>query len=140
MKLPVHLQVLNKSDLESICVNCGLCCYPAVQVAKNVHALIPDLRCKHLQMENGVSKCEVYDQRLEVAKGWCFDLEKAISENVLPDVCPYVKDIPEYVGKTVLADRFYSKVEPQIKKAFASQPMPEWADPAAWSDFVKDAK
>lgn len=47
-KLPKHLDGLSKSELESMCVNCGLCCYAQVELVKGHKVLVPELRCRHL--------------------------------------------------------------------------------------------
>jgi uncharacterized cysteine cluster protein YcgN (CxxCxxCC family) len=141
-KLPPHLSVLNKSDLESMCVNCGLCCYAAVPVAKGVNALVPELRCKYLVQKgtDGETCCSTYDTRFEKAGAWCLPLADAIQKGVFPEACPYVQDMKGYVGKVVLDDKTYAMVRPQIHDKVVSKGMPDWAEPNAWSEFVGDKK
>lgn len=139
MKLPVHLEQLDKSTLESLCVSCGACCHPAVLVAKGVNVVVPDLACKHLERDcDGKTSCGVYDQRLDVAKGWCHKLEDAIEKGLFPNECPYVKDMPNYVGTTILTSHIYSLVEPQIKKAILVKNQPEWCSDNAWEDYKNE--
>lgn len=138
--LPKHLEQMDKAQLENLCVNCGLCCYAAVPVAKGVNALVPELRCKFLtQKSNGAEGetcCSVYDQRFEKAGAWCLPLGDAIAKGILPHGCPYVKDMPSYSGKVALDERVYQIVRPQIKKALASAELPAWASPDAWKSFI----
>lgn len=140
MKLPLHLDGLSKAQLESLCVDCGLCCYAAVPVAKSVNAFVPELRCKFLaQKSNGApgeTCCSVYDNRFEKAGGWCLPLEQAIAKGVMPAQCPYVRDMPGYVGKVALDAHSYDLVRPQIRDHLVSKGMPDWADPAAWKQFA----
>lgn len=136
-RLPVHLTKMAKSTLESLCVDCGLCCHAAVPVAKGVTAVIPELACKHLARAcDGKTSCGVYDKRLDVAKGWCNALGDAIEKGLFPNECPYVKDMPNYQGTTVLSDRTYQLIKPQLKKAILEKGMPQWVSPDAWKSFV----
>lgn len=139
-KLPVVLEGLEKSQLESMCVDCGLCCYASVNVNKsNGNVLIPDLRCKHLEVDksNGKSCCSVYDTRHEVAKGWCLPLGEAIAKGVFPEACPYVRDVKDYVGTAVLSDAQYSALRPQLQKALSEQGKPAWVSDSTWNQFLQ---
>lgn len=141
-KLPLHLEVLSKSDLEGMCVNCGLCCYAAVPVAKGVNAFIPELRCKYLVQKgsDGETCCSTYETRFEKAAGWCVPLAVAIEKGIFPEQCPYVKDMKGYVGKIVLNDHTYNLVLPQIRKTLSQAVQPEWAKSEEWQNFVGDKK
>lgn len=138
-KLPVVLEGLEKSQLESMCVDCGLCCYASVPVAKSTgNVLIPDLRCKHLEIEKATGKscCSVYEQRHDVAKGWCLPLTEAIAKGVFPDACPYVRDVQGYVGTAILPDSAYDAIRPQLVKALAAQGKPPWVSDSTWDQFL----
>lgn len=139
VRLPLHLEGLSKSELEGMCVNCGLCCYAAVPVAKGVNALIPELRCKYLVQKgaDGETCCSTYETRFEKAAGWCLPLADAIQKGIFPEQCPYVQDVKGYVGKVALDERTYNLVRPQVKEHLVSKGMPVWADAQAWSNFVK---
>lgn len=138
-RLPVHLSTLSKSTLESLCVDCGICCHAAVPVAKGVNAVIPELHCKHLQRDcDGKTACGVYDKRLDVAKGWCNALEDAIEKGLFPNNCPYVSNMPGYVGTTVLSDNVYKAIKPQIKKALVAEGMPDWVSAKDWTAFMSE--
>jgi uncharacterized cysteine cluster protein YcgN (CxxCxxCC family) len=128
---------LDKSTLESLCVDCGICCHPAVPIAKGVNAVVPELHCKHLSRDcDGKTACTVYDKRLDIAKSWCYKLEDALEKGLFPDACPYVKDMPNYEGTTILNDRVYAMVKPQIREAIIAKGMPEWASERDWKSFV----
>jgi len=135
-KLPNHLEVLNKSDLESMCVDCGLCCYASIQMEKG-NVLIPDLRCKHLSFDDtNKSCCDVYENRHEVMKGWCQPLAKAIDQGLFPEMCPYVQDMQDYVGSRALPDNVYEGLKPQIQKSFVGKGKPEWVSDSLWNQFL----
>lgn len=136
--LPPSLEKFSKSQLESMCVDCGLCCYAAVPLSKG-NVIIPDLRCKHLCVEQGTGKstCAVYDQRHEVAKGWCMPLAEAIAKGAFPAQCPYVADLPNYVGSAVLSDAAYELVKPQLQKTLGARGRPAWASDSHWTQFLK---
>jgi uncharacterized cysteine cluster protein YcgN (CxxCxxCC family) len=128
---------LSKATLESTCVDCGLCCYASVPLAKG-HVLVPELRCKHLQVESATGKscCSIYEQRHDLAKGWCLPLAEAINKGVFPEQCPYVRDMRDYVGTAVLSDSAYEMVRPALQKHLAAQPRPAWASATHWDAFV----
>lgn len=136
-KLPVHLKVLAKGDLESLCVNCGLCCYAAVPIAKGLNVLVPELRCKYLVNKgtDGETCCSVYEDRFEKAGAWCLPLGEAIAKGIFPNSCPYVKDMPGYVGKAILDDKTLNLVMPSIRKAITSQEQPRWLSDRDWTSF-----
>ena len=139
-RLPSSLEGLSKAQLEAMCVDCGLCCYAAVPLSKG-HVLVPDLRCKHLCVEQGTAKstCSVYDQRAEVAKGWCMQLPEAIEKGAFPSQCPYVSNLPGYVGSEVLSDMAYQLVLPQLQKTLGAQGRPPWVNPQHWDVFLNKA-
>lgn len=135
--LPSHLRILNKSQLESMCVDCGACCHPAVPIAKGVTAIVPDLQCKYLgRADDGKTNCTVYEQRFEKAGGWCNDLATAIAKGLFPDPCPYVKDMPGYDGPVLLESHTYNLVKPQIHRAIIAKGIPDWASEHMWKVFV----
>lgn len=140
-KLPEPLKWLTKSALEDMCVNCGLCCNASIEVEKGHTILVPELRCKHLMMkaggESGETCCSVYDDRLEVAKGWCFPLAEAIEKGLFPELCPYVQDVKGYVGAKILTDDAYQEIKPQLRKAMSENTRPQWADVDVWKRFIE---
>lgn len=139
-KLPKHLLGLSKGDLESLCVDCGLCCYASVRMDKG-QVLVPELRCQHLSVEkSGKSCCSVYEYRHDVAKSWCLPLAEAIEKSVFPSQCPYVADMKDYVGSAVLSDDAYQMVRPQIQKHLSAQVRPGWASDTQWSNFTNIMK
>jgi hypothetical protein len=78
----------------------------------------------------------VYEDRQEVAKGWCFPLAEAIEKGLFPKECPYVADMTEYVGAKVLTDDQYAQMKPLIKSTVASNPIPKWANWEQFATFV----
>jgi len=136
-KLPDHLAKLSKSELESICVDCGLCCHANVEVEKGVTALIPDLTCKHLRVEDdGVSRCSIYGERHEIAKEWCLPLADAIDKAIFPKTCPYVTEMVDYTGALVLSDDTYKSVRNTLQKSLVTQEKPEWLSDVSWAKFL----
>ena len=131
-KLPLHLEVLSKSDLEGMCVNCGLCCYAGVPVAKGVNALLVQ------KGSDGETCCSVYDERFEKAKGWCLPLAEAIQKGIFPEICPYVQDLKGYAGKVLLDHHTYDLVMPQIRKALTSEGQPRWLSDRDWKSFSEE--
>jgi uncharacterized cysteine cluster protein YcgN (CxxCxxCC family) len=138
-KLPLHLEGLSKSELEGMCVSCGLCCYAAVPLAKGLNVLVPELRCKFLVQKGseGETCCSVYEERFEKAKGWCLPLADAVQKGIFPDACPYVKDMKGYVGKAIFDDHSLQLVMPQIRKALAADGQPAWISDGDWKSFTR---
>lgn len=136
-QLPDVLATLAKSDLEGLCVDCGLCCHASVKVQKGVNVLVPELACKHLTRQDGKSCCDVYETRHEVAKGWCFPLADAIEKGLFPEICPYVRDMKGYVGTVVLDDPYYEMVRPQLRKSILESGKPEWMSSDMWKAFAQ---
>lgn len=134
-KLPKHLLGLADGDLESMCVNCGLCCWASAPVGKS-SVFIPELRCKHLDFDSGKACCSVYDKRHEVAKGWCLPLAEAIEKGVFPKSCPYVRDVQDYVGSVALPDEQYEAIRPALKKALEDGGKPTWVSDSLWKTFL----
>jgi uncharacterized cysteine cluster protein YcgN (CxxCxxCC family) len=139
-RLPKHLAVLSQDALEGLCLDCGLCCHPAVTIIDGINAVIPELACKHLVSTDGESHCSVYNTRHEVAKAWCLPLADAIDKGIFPNLCPYVKDMPGYLGTTVLDDATYAQVKPLLQKAVAEAEQPAWATPDMIRSFVGSDK
>jgi uncharacterized cysteine cluster protein YcgN (CxxCxxCC family) len=137
-KLPAHLENLSKAQLEGLCVDCGLCCYASVRMAKG-SVLVPELRCQHLAVEGdtGKSSCSVYDNRHEVTKGWCLPLAEAIRKGAFPQQCPYVRDLPEYAGCAALSGEAYAMVKPKLRKAITDMGKPPWVSDSRWKQFLE---
>jgi hypothetical protein len=140
--LPPRLAVLNHDALEGVCIDCGLCCFAATM--DSPRRLVPELACKHLEWkprpEDGamVSRCSVYETRHEVAP-WCQTLSKAIERGVLPAACPYVVDLPGYVG--AVPPHEHDPQAPLRDLIKATGPgRPEWASEAAWDKALRMTK
>lgn len=137
-KLPPHLANRSNSELERMCVRCGMCCFASARLDKNCEGsiFIPDLCCKYLHFNKNISECEVYKNRHQVAK-WCMPLEKAIEKGVFPPQCPYVKDMPGYVGANVLSNEEYDLLKSYLVETFKSQGQPVWVKDHNWQRFIK---
>ena len=136
-KLPTHLMKLSKSELESLCVDCGLCCLPQIELAKGHKVLIPDLKCRYLDVDDtGKSCCGIYEDRDTKAGSWCLPLAKAIDQGIFPKACPYVAEMDGYVGTNILPDEQYQKLKPHIQKALYPYQRPEWITSKSWAVFV----
>ena len=134
-KLPKHLLGLTDGQLESMCVDCSLCCYASVPVGKS-NTFIPELRCKYLKVDDGKSCCSVYGDRTDTAKGWCLPLSDAIKKGVFPKQCPYVRDMQNYVGSVALPDTDYQAIRPALQKSLAEGGKPEWVSDLHWKQFL----
>jgi len=86
---------------ESICRRCGRCC--AVKIVVEGRVIYTRDMCRHLDPHTGL--CTVYEWRHQVNPE-CADMSEAIRAGLLPADCPYVADIPDYVGpiETLPAD------------------------------------
>lgn len=113
------------------------CCYASAPLNKG-SVLIPDLRCKYLEMDGdtGKSCCSVYEQRHDIAKGWCLPLADAIAKGVFPEQCPYVRDMQDYVGSVAVSDATYDALKPPLQKALARGGKPEWVSDSHWEMFL----
>lgn len=138
-KLPEPLRWLDDKSLENMCHSCGLCCRAKIKIDKSINVLVPDLYCKYLEKgdEPGTTCCSVYEDRHEVAKGWCLPLAEAIEKGVFPDLCPYVQEVKGYVGAKILPDEEYNMLKPLIKKAVSSGGKPNWLSDEAWKNFME---
>ena len=139
-RLPLHLESLSKSDLESMCVDCGLCYHASIPIQKGMNLMLPDLRCKHLDVEKGTGKscCNVYEQRDKVAGDWCMPLAKAVQDGAFPAQCPYVQDMQGYVGTHIPdLDVYEQHIRPDVRKMLNIQGKPSWVSEAAWDQFQK---
>lgn len=139
--LPKHLESLTKSELESLCVDCGLCCSASVSIDKSLKVIFPGLECQYLEKkhggEAGETWCSVYDTRHEVAKTWCRPLPEAISKGILPNACPYVVDMPGYNGPITLTEGQYDTLIPLIVPDIKKHGQPNWVSGDQWSSFVR---
>jgi uncharacterized cysteine cluster protein YcgN (CxxCxxCC family) len=135
--LPRHLQKLSKAELESLCVDCGICCTSAIPVGKS-SVFVPELRCKHLSYKDGESQCGVYNVRHDVAKNWCLPIADAIAKNVLPNACPYVQGMSNYEGPIALSESAYDMIRPQVKDKLIKGMKPEWASDSHWAKFLAE--
>lgn len=137
--LPKHLLGLSKSQLEDLCIRCGLCCYFSVSIDKsNGSVLIPDLRCKYLSFnKSGESCCNIYEKRHQITD-WCLPLVEAIKKGIFPEQCPYVSDVKNYVGSVVLSNDAYKLIELELKKNIIKNGKPNWASDENWNEFIKE--
>lgn len=136
-KLPKHLESLSKAQLESLCVDCGLCCYAKVDVAKGVSFLIPEISCRYLVSKgSGETCCSIYDERHKTAKSWCYPLAEAIEKGLFPRECPYVADMEGYVGALIASDDQYAQIKPRLQSVLSRKSKPDWVNPVQWAKFV----
>lgn len=133
--LPPHLKSLSSSALEAMCINCGICCVGSVKIGDE-KIRTPDLGCKYLEWKDDESRCSIYETRHEVAKDWCQPLAAAISKGILPDLCPYVKDLDSYSGPISLSEDQYNKTKPLLRALLASKGQPQWTDDTQWQEFM----
>lgn len=135
--LPPHLASLSKAELESMCVDCGICCFAQVELVKGHKVLIPELRCQYLVYEpEGKTCCSIYNERETKAKSWCLPLAEAIAKGLFPKPCPYVAEMEDYVGTHVLNEDQYDQLRPRLQKAFDPRQKPVWITHKAWALFV----
>lgn len=122
------LKSLSEPDREAICTNCGLCCFSGVTV-NETPVIMRALPCRFLAIDQGISKCTVYEDRFAKA-AWCQPIDQAIRHHLVPNECPYVVGIENFGGKAIIHDeRTYVSVERLVRKSFQDDPPPEadWA-------------
>jgi len=118
-----------------MCVDCGMCCHPAVELDTGAKIVVPDLACKHLERAgDGKTKCGVYSTRLknDVAGKWCRELSDGIREGIFPKECPYVADIDGYDGPKVIDVPLYALLRKQVARTVTAHERPAWAAEDAW--------
>jgi len=78
---------------EDKCTQCGKCCYR--KVMWQGIAVFTNSHCPHYNVETKL--CKDYENRLNLGVG-CLTVEEAIKNKALPNDCPYVEDLDDYVG------------------------------------------
>ena len=88
---------------EMICKRCGRCCL-SKKVLWNgekgrLSVVLNGEACPHLDKESKL--CAVYPDRKKI-RPQCLSVDQAIADKILPNNCPYVKDLKGY--KTIVED------------------------------------
>ena len=73
---------------ESLCTNCGKCCYKKIIVGRTV--FITPFPCEYLDTRTNL--CTIYDRRHEL-NPLCLSIEAEMKVGAFPDDCPYVDDM-----------------------------------------------
>jgi len=89
------LKVDLTNQWESLCRNCGKCCFDKTITEKGVMLIDYNKPCEFLKFVGRKSQCEVYSDRF-VKKECCHTIPEAIQKRALPPDCPYVQDVPGY--------------------------------------------
>lgn len=84
---------------EEVCKQCGRCCYKKIMI--NGIAYFTDVPCKYLDVKTNL--CTIYEKRYKVKDG-CIPWKDAFVIKALPQDCPYVQDMPDYVGPKPFID------------------------------------
>jgi uncharacterized cysteine cluster protein YcgN (CxxCxxCC family) len=111
----------NKTNLESLCRQCGLCCHIKIELSDGSFVIHPNVTCKYLTKDN---LCEVYDNRAEVIElKICYTREHMIKEDyILVDGCPYTGLRPGYkAARMVSEDEFNSITLNEMSKGNSIQ-------------------
>ena len=92
-----------KSDLtqmwESLCKNCGKCCFNKGTAENGKPYIDYDKPCEHLRFAANKSMCEVYSDRFTKCNK-CLTIPDALVKMGLPGDCPYTKSITIYHSPT----------------------------------------
>tara|TARA_R100001530_G_scaffold115651_1_gene82620 strand:- start:116 stop:379 length:264 start_codon:yes stop_codon:yes gene_type:complete len=86
-------------------------------------------------MEDGKSKCSVYNKRLKKAH-WCVDTEEMLVKGLVPRDCPYVENLSGYTPSIMLDNNSYSQLIPLLKLGI-SKGSREPFDEAEYNDFMQ---
>lgn len=134
--LKISPEIEQKFSDENLCRKCGKCCYCSL-LYKNRLTIIPELPCKYLvKQTESKAICSIYPVRQKIAP-WCNSVnKKTVNSGLFPDDCPYVKDIPGYQGKVLLAGEERRNFYIMLKKIFPSQLQPEYISEHHWLKFI----
>ena len=83
-------------DYDSICERCGRCCQASMLKVDGQIVQIKEQYCEFYNEET--HDCICYAQRHEM-KPECLSVPQAIDKGMLPEDCPYVKDLKFYKCK-----------------------------------------
>ena len=109
-------QAVNQpSTDESLCKKCGRCCFIKTQV--HGVAYFTNIPCNNF--DPNTKLCKVYEKRYRI-KGGCIPWKHAIEIHALPQDCPYVKDIPGYVGPKPFFE--LAMLVAELKKRLSNKP------------------
>lgn len=84
---------------EALCRRCGMCCHEKVRFGEQV--VITDIPCQYLDPKTNL--CTVYPERL-TKQPRCSSAEDSLKANSLPEDCPYVGGISEYLAPHLLSE------------------------------------
>jgi uncharacterized cysteine cluster protein YcgN (CxxCxxCC family) len=138
--LQIPEQIARKFSDESVCRQCGQCCYSSVLYEDRL-VIIPELPCKYLvKKSDTVAVCAIYPNRHQLVK-WCNPVNQStVAKGLFPDDCPYVKDIPGYVGKTQMGDSGKKEFYMTLRRTFPNQMRPEYINESDWDKFLLKLK
>jgi len=90
---------------ESLCRNCGKCCFDKVVNGNGALVINYDKPCEYLNYIGKKSSCSIYDTRFNTCKQ-CNTVPEAIQKHYLPADCPYVTKVITYKGPVDNGDWF----------------------------------
>jgi uncharacterized cysteine cluster protein YcgN (CxxCxxCC family) len=91
-----------ESKTEGLCKRCGRCCLLKTLDPDTGLLVALDVHCPYFALDNGKGFCKIYDDHVGARliykhhRGICLDREKMIVARIMPNDCPYVKNIPGY--------------------------------------------
>jgi len=88
-----------KGEQTGKCKRCGRCCF--YKAMSSVGPVFTDKPCPYLCRSTML--CTVFENRFSSLVG-CLTTEQAIKMRALPSDCPYVADVPGYVGPLSLEE------------------------------------
>lgn len=100
--------------MKDLCLRCGRCCLIKLNVGPWSFAL--PKHCPHFYLDNGVGTCRIYEKRVGTDLGdnnMCLTIEEVIGHRLLPNDCPYVKEIPGYSSRVL---NYFPEGVCQLKK------------------------
>jgi len=134
--LQIPEEIERKFSDESLCRKCGQCCYSSIPYQDRL-TIIPDLPCKYLvKQSETITTCSIYPERQQLVK-WCNLVTRdTVCKGLFPQDCPYVKDIPGYQGKVMIADQEREQFYLMLSRIFPDQMRPEYLGEPDWERFI----
>jgi len=98
---------IDSEEIESLCLQCGLCCHEKVKLSSGDVIINPTKKCKFL----GEDKlCTIYESRFQLNPG-CLNFKQMIAKDyILPDSCPYTKLRSDYVPAIVVTKEEFDEL------------------------------
>lgn len=97
---PAKQAAEESEEHEAKCNNCGKCCYKKIKFSDDLIVATKD-PCEHLDTDTNM--CKIYNERHE-KHPTCLSVEEGIKQKAMPEDCPYVAGLKDYVGPIYFDD------------------------------------